>query len=127
MVRERQRDGFPGVPMLLLVLAVGIGLFLNVVRLVGERAFPPFIFFTIVSSIVLMLFFLAGFFVVNPNEGRVLQFFGTYVGTSRRTGLQWLVPFYTKRRISLRVRSFESAHLKVNDKEGNPTPAGATS
>ena len=125
MVRERQRDGFPGVPMLLLVLAVGIGLFLNVVRLVGERAFPPFIFFTIVSSIVLMLFFLAGFFVVNPNEGRVLQFFGTYVGTSRRTGLQWLVPFYTKRRISLRVRSFESAHLKVNDKEGNPIEIGA--
>ena len=84
MVRERQRDGFPGVPMLLLVLAVGIGLFLNVVRLVGERAFPPFIFFTIVSSIVLMLFLLAGFFVVNPNEGRVLQFFGTYaIGANR--------------------------------------------
>ena len=125
MVRERQRDGLPGVPMLFLVLAIGVGLLLNVVRLVGERAFPPLIFFTIVGSIILMLFLLSGFFIVQPNEGRVLQFFGTYVGTSRRTGLQWLVPFYTKRRISLRVRSFESAHLKVNDKEGNPIELGA--
>ena len=125
MVRERLRDGFPGVPMLLLVLAVGVGLFLNVARLVGEGAFPPFIFFTVVGSVVLMLFLLTGFFIVQPNEGRVLQFFGTYVGTSRKTGLQWLVPFYTKRRFSLRVRSFESAHLKVNDKEGNPIEIGA--
>src|SRR6185369_748608 len=125
MVRERQRDGLPGVPMLFLVLAIGVGLLLNVVRLVGERAFPPLIFFTIVGSIILMLFLLSGFFIVQPNEGRVLQFFGTYVGTSRKTGLQWLVPFYTRRSISLRVRSFESSHLKVNDKEGNPIELGA--
>jgi len=125
MVRERLRDGFPGVPMLLLVLAVAVGLVLNVVRLIGEGAFPPFIFFTAVGSVLLTLFLLTGFFIVNPNEGRVLQFFGTYVGTSRKTGLQWLVPFYTKKRISLRVRSFESAHLKVNDKEGNPIEIGA--
>ena len=72
-----------------------------------------------------MIFMLAGFFIVNPNEGRVLQFFGSYVGTSRKTGLQWLVPFYTRKSISLRIRSFESAHLKVNDKEGNPIEIGA--
>jgi regulator of protease activity HflC (stomatin/prohibitin superfamily) len=125
MVRERLRDGFPGVPVLFLVLAGGIGLLFNVLRLVGERAAPPIIFFSIVGSAFLILFMLTGFFIVNPNEGRVLQFFGTYVGTSRRTGLQWLVPFYSKRRISLRVRSFESAHLKVNDKEGNPIEIGA--
>ena len=125
MVRERLRDGFPGVPTLLLVLAVGVGLLLNVVRLIGDEASPPLILFSIVGSVVLMLFLLTGFFIVNPNEGRVLQFFGTYVGTSRKTGLQWLVPFYTKKRISLRVRSFESAHLKVNDKEGNPIEIGA--
>src|SRR3569832_1473557 len=99
MVRERLRDGFPGIPALLLLLAIGAGLVLNVMRLIDERAAPPLIFFSIVGSIVLMLFILAGFFVVNPNEGRVLQFFGTYVGTSRKTGLQWLPPFYTRRRI----------------------------
>jgi regulator of protease activity HflC (stomatin/prohibitin superfamily) len=125
MVRERLRDGFPGIPALLLVLALGVGLLLNVIRLIGDRAFPPFIFITVVASVFLMLFLLTGFFIVQPNEGRLLQFFGTYVGTSRKTGLQWLVPFYTKRRISLRVRSFESAHLKVNDKEGNPIEIGA--
>src|ERR1051325_1967736 len=124
MVRERLRDGFPGVPALVLVLAAGIGLFLNVVRLIGDRAAPPLIAFSIVGSIVLMLFVLSGFFIVNPNEGRVLQFFGTYVGTSRKTGLQWLVPFYTRKSISLRIRNFESAHLKVNDKEGNPIEIG---
>ena len=124
MVRERLRDGFPGLPVLLLVLAVGVGLFLNVVRLINEEAFPPLIAFSIIGSVLLMVFMLAGFFIVNPNEGRVLQFFGTYVGTSRKTGLQWLVPFYTRKRFSLRIRSFESAHLKVNDKEGNPIEIG---
>ena len=61
-----------------------------------------------------------GFFVVNPNEGRVLQLFGAYVGTVRTPGLRWANPFFTKKRISLRVRNFESARLKVNDNEGNP-------
>jgi hypothetical protein len=125
MVRERPRDGFPGLPVLLLVLAVGVGLFANVVRLISQEAFPPFIAISIVGSVFVMIFLLAGFFIVNPNEGRVLQFFGSYVGTSRKTGLQWLVPFYTRKRISLRVRSFESSHLKVNDKEGNPIEIGA--
>ena len=109
MVRERLRDGFPGIPALVLVLAGAVGLFANIIRLIGERAAPPVVGFTIVGSVLLTIFMLAGFFIVNPNEGRVLQFFGTYVGTSRKTGLQWLIPFYTKRRISLRVRSFESA------------------
>ena len=125
MVRERLRDGFPGVPVLLLVLAGGVGLFLNVVRLIGERAWPLLILFSIVGSVLLIVFLLAGFFIVQPNEARVLQFFGTYVGTSRKTGLQWLIPFYTRKRITLRIRSFESAHLKVNDKEGNPIEIGA--
>ena len=92
MVRERLRDGFPGVPVLLLVLAGAVGLFANVVRLIGERAFPGLIVFSIIGSVLLVVFMLSGFFIVNPNEGRVLQFFGSYVGTSRKTGLQWLVP-----------------------------------
>jgi hypothetical protein len=125
MVRESSRDGYPGLPMLLLVIAVGVGLFANVVRLAVSEVFPPFVFLSAVGSLFLVLFLFAGFFIVQPNEGRVLQFFGSYVGTSRKTGLQWLIPFYTRKRISLRVRSFESAHLKVNDKEGNPIEIGA--
>jgi len=68
---------------------------------------------------------LGGFFVVNPNEGLVLQLFGDYMGTSRTEGLRWASPFYTKRRISLRVRNFESARLKVNDSDGNPIDIAA--
>jgi regulator of protease activity HflC (stomatin/prohibitin superfamily) len=67
----------------------------------------------------------AGLFTVNPNEGRVLQLFGRYVGTARQEGLRWANPFYTKRRVSLRVRNFESARLKVNDHEGNPIEIAA--
>jgi regulator of protease activity HflC (stomatin/prohibitin superfamily) len=68
---------------------------------------------------------LQGHFVVNPNEGRVLQLFGDYVGTCRAEGLRWANPFYTKRRISLRVRNFESTRLKVNDSDGNPIDIAA--
>jgi regulator of protease activity HflC (stomatin/prohibitin superfamily) len=63
--------------------------------------------------------------VVNPNEGRVLQLFGDYVGTVKAPGLRWASPLYTKRRISQRVRNFESARLKVNDRDGNPIEIAA--
>src|SRR6185436_14569269 len=68
---------------------------------------------------------LCGLFVVNPNEGRVLQLFGAYVGSARTPGLRWASPFYTKRRLSLRVRNFESSKLKVNDADGNPIEIAA--
>ncbi len=68
---------------------------------------------------------LGGLFVVNPNEGQVLQLFGSYAGTVKDPGLRWANPFYTKKRISLRVRNFESQHLKVNDIEGNPIEIAA--
>jgi regulator of protease activity HflC (stomatin/prohibitin superfamily) len=74
---------------------------------------------------VIDFFLLTGLFVVNPNEGKVLQLFGAYVGTVKTAGLRWANPLYTKRRISLRVRNFESAHLKVNDLEGNPIEIAA--
>jgi regulator of protease activity HflC (stomatin/prohibitin superfamily) len=66
-----------------------------------------------------------GVFVLNPNEGKVLQLFGAYRGTARTPGLRWANPFYTKHRISLRVRNFESARLKVNDTDGNPIEIAA--
>jgi regulator of protease activity HflC (stomatin/prohibitin superfamily) len=68
---------------------------------------------------------LGGFFVVNPNEGRVLQLFGAYQGTVRTPGLRWASPFYTKKYVSLRVRNFESGKLKVNDFDGSPVEIAA--
>ena len=66
-----------------------------------------------------------GFFVVNPNEARVLQLFGKYVGTVRKPGLCYANPFYSKRRVSTRVRNFETGKLKVNDKDSNPIEIAA--
>ncbi len=68
---------------------------------------------------------LGGLFVVNPNQGVVLQLFGDYAYTAKNPGLRWASPFYSKRRISLRVRNFESDKLKVNDSDGNPVEIAA--
>lgn len=66
-----------------------------------------------------------GFFMVEPNQGRVLTLFGAYRGTVRETGLRWANPFFAKRHVSLRVRNFETTRLKVNDHDGNPIEIGA--
>jgi len=67
----------------------------------------------------------AGLFVVNPNEAKVLQLFGSYVGTVREPGFKWVNPFCTKRKVSQRVRNFETPKLKVNDHVGNPIEIAA--
>jgi regulator of protease activity HflC (stomatin/prohibitin superfamily) len=68
---------------------------------------------------------MAGFFSVQPNQGVVLTLFGRYVGTVRDSGLRFTNPFYAKKPVSLRVRNFETAKLKVNDLDGNPIEIAA--
>src|SRR5690554_951266 len=68
---------------------------------------------------------LAGLFMVQPNDGKALMLFGRYVGTVRDQGLWWANPFYSKKRISLRVRNFETGKLKVNDSHSNPIEIAA--
>jgi regulator of protease activity HflC (stomatin/prohibitin superfamily) len=63
---------------------------------------------------------LASLIIVQPGETRVVRFFGSYVGTVRRTGLSWILPLSDRRNVSIRVRNFETNHLKVNDADGNP-------
>jgi len=65
-----------------------------------------------------------GFTVVNPNESCVMVLFGAYSGTIRQNGFFWVNPFYTRRKISLRARNFDSEPIKVNDKIGNPIKIG---
>jgi len=76
------------------------------------------------SGVVLLVCF-AGFFMVHPNQARVLTLFGTYVGSARDTGLRWANPFYAKKAVSLRVRNFDCDPLKVNDSTGNPIEIAA--
>ena len=63
--------------------------------------------------------------VVAPGQTSVVQFFGSYVGTVRRSGFWWVLPLTVRRRISLRVRNFETGRLKVNDSDGNPLEIAA--
>jgi regulator of protease activity HflC (stomatin/prohibitin superfamily) len=128
MVRERLRDGYSGYLMLVVTLlypAIPIGLFIAF-GISTENEEPNF-FYLLGAILMAPVWFLLmkGFFTVAPNEGRVLQLFGSYVGTAKTTGLRWANPFFSKKRISLRVRNFESSHLKVNDAEGNPIEIGA--
>ena len=68
---------------------------------------------------------LFGLTIVNPNQAKVVQVFGTYVGSLKQPGLRWVNPLSTRRRVSLRVRNFESSKLKVNDQDGNPIEIAA--
>jgi regulator of protease activity HflC (stomatin/prohibitin superfamily) len=123
MIREREYTALPGLPVALGLLALIV---LGVSGIVNGalRASPPL---AIVAglTVALAIFLLTGLIVVNPNEAKVLQFFGRYAGTIRQPGLRWANPLYTKKRISQRIRNFESAHLKVNDNEGNPIEIAA--
>jgi len=118
MIRERQRAVLPGLVMLLVFIA-GEGFCIwGVVSGARMHRDPQSVVFAILMGVI--AFLATGLFSVAPNEGKVLQLFGQYVGTVRDTGLQWANPFYKKKSVSLRVRNFESAKLKVNDYEGNP-------
>ncbi len=125
VTQEKLRTAPSGVLVLLVLLAalaVDVALFIVDVAADGQVSFGGLICILVLPVIGVLL---AGVFVVNPNEGRVLQFFGRYVGTVRDQGLRWANPFYTKRRISLRVRNFETERSKVNDTDGNPIEIAA--
>jgi len=76
--------------------------------------------YLLIIAIPLILLILPGFFIVNPNGSKVLVLFGAYKGTVKDNGFFWANPFYSKQRISLRARNFDSERLKVNDRIGNP-------
>jgi SPFH domain / Band 7 family len=123
MVRESHNNGLSGLPMALTLLTVSALALYGVIT--GVRDGNPTLIIASSIALVLALFLLGGLFMVNPNEGRVLQLFGDYAGTARTAGLRWANPFYTKKRVSLRVRNFESSRLKVNDTDGNPIEIAA--
>lgn len=73
-----------------------------------------------VFVLILSVAALPGFFMVQPNQAKVMTFFGSYVGTVKENGLRWTIPFFIRKNISLRIRNFESNQMKVNDSHGNP-------
>jgi regulator of protease activity HflC (stomatin/prohibitin superfamily) len=125
MIRERERQTASGMLMLFVFLTFMVVAAIVFVRAVWSGDDGTTVAVTSVAVFVLSVLGLTGLFTVAPNEGRVLQLFGAYRGTARDEGLRWANPFYTKKRVSLRVRNFESQRLKVNDTDGNPIEIAA--
>lgn len=111
MTREKSSSPSNGYFMLFVFIVLFFG------SIFGLIAFKMAWF---ILGILIALFLAPGFLLVNPNESRVLLLFGDYRGTVKKNGLFWTNPFYTKKKISLRARNFDSERLKVNDKLGNP-------
>jgi len=106
-----------------------LALFLIFIFLAGSilaLIFLPSIYIKIVAGIVLLasIVSLGGLVIVNPNESSVLVLFGAYKGTIKEFGFWWTNPFFSRKKISLRARNFDSEPLKVNDKTGNPVMIG---
>ena len=127
MIRETPIRTPGGFPMLMFVLlaAAGIVYFLVVNVRESEGASQTAV---IIGSLFLLgidFLLLAGLFTVEPNQGIVLTLFGKYQGTEKTPGLRWANPFYSKKKVSLRLRNFETQKLKVNDSDGNPIEIAA--
>jgi regulator of protease activity HflC (stomatin/prohibitin superfamily) len=120
MVREIERKAVSGWLVLPLLLVVLVASVYGFVTAVSAPVPDALMILAWVAVFVIHFIVWLGFFIVNPNEAKVLQLFGSYVGTVKTAGFHWANPFYSKRRISLRIRNFETTRLKVNDHEGNP-------
>lgn len=123
MIVEKERKVPSGYLMLVLLLAAQSAAFYGVFLNLRAFSIPGILVTSLISAGVLVLW--AGFFMVHPNQARVLQLFGAYAGTAREPGLRWANPFYTKKAVSTRVRNFESGQLKVNDSRGSPIEIAA--
>ncbi len=129
-MKENPLSSLPGIPFFLAMLslaAAGIWLLITGIGPDPNAAGPASTgsLFSGIGMIVLAAFSLTGLYMVQPNQAAVLSLFGKYVGTVKHDGLRWNNPFYSKKKISLRVRNFESGKLKVNELDGSPIEIAA--
>ncbi|MCW8804029.1 MAG: SPFH domain-containing protein [Ignavibacteriaceae bacterium] len=118
--QANKTNGFLMLIILLALLALEVYLFVGIVQTRNIQ-----ILWVSIPLILIIIIVLSGFIVVQPNECRVLIFFGKYIGTVRNSGFWWINPFTLKKKISLRIRNFNSDKIKVNDLHGNPIEIGA--
>ncbi len=123
MIREQVRKVSSGYLMLVVLLVAQFATAYWIYRAVVVLSIPQLIAAVLAALIVLVMW--AGLFMIHPNEAKVLQLFGSYVGTAHEPGLKWANPFYQKTAVSTRVRNFESGKLKVNDSNGSPIEIAA--
>ncbi|MCA1799474.1 MAG: SPFH domain-containing protein, partial [Xanthomonadaceae bacterium] len=117
-MKEQSIRSMPGIPVLVALLAaIAFGLWAIVD---GGRGAEPAMIWTGIVVISVFAGLFAGFYMVEPNQAAVLTLFGKYVGTVKEQGLRYNNPFYSVKKVSLRVRNFESGKLKVNELDGSP-------
>ena len=118
----------PGIPMLIFNLLSLIAIVLLFIWSVSSESLSVgATTFFVILSIVLFIFnsiFWGGFMQIEPNEARVMVFFGEYRGTVKANGFFWVNPFYAKKKLTLRARNLDAEPIKVNDKSGNPIMIG---
>ena len=118
----------PGIPMLIFNLLLLIAIVLLFVWAVSSKTLSSgaITFYAILSTVLFIFNTVAwgGFMQIEPNEARVMVFFGEYRGTVKENGFFWVNPFYTKKKLTLRARNLDAEPIKVNDKSGNPIMIG---
>ena len=131
MIREREAIRINGTVMALIWLAVTLGstgwLIANFAQAISTRHAPDgSAAVAALVGITVGSIGLAGLYAIAPNEARVLQLFGSYIGTAAQPGLWWTIPLaWPRHAVSQRVRNFETGRLKVNDRDGNPIEIAA--
>jgi len=123
MLRERVMKGRTGWSLLFMLIAAALAEIALLVAAIRAEHVPMLLTFLVTFPLTVLCFF--GLTVVNPNQARVIQLFGEYKGTLKEQGFWWVNPLTLRRRVSLRVRNFESSKLKVNDHDGNPVEIAA--
>ncbi len=127
-MKENPTRSIPGIPLLLALIAAALlaaWLFFSGVGAFRSGGGSPLQIWGSVLLAVVVVFAMTGLYTVQPNQAAVLSLFGKYVGTVKDNGLRWNNPFFTKRKVSLRVRNFESGRLKVNELDGSPIEIAA--
>ena len=125
-ITKAQYSGWTVLFLNLILFLIAVSLFIFGIVLLNKRVGGGGYFLTLgIILLVTSILTFVGLFTVEPNEAVVLILFGKYKGTEKTSGFRWANPFYTKKKISLRVRNFDSEKLKVNDQKGNPIEISA--
>lgn len=122
-IAEKPANKLNGFLMLFLTIAImALSIYL---LLIGINTEEPQILWIVIPLMIISFLMLSGFIVVQPNDSRVIILFGKYTGTVRQSGFYWVNPFTVRKKVSLRIRNFNSQKIKVNDLHGNPIEIGA--
>lgn len=123
--QERPAHTSSGILMLLVSLAVTLGGVLLIINTVAGVVGPDAAIIGGIVAVVVGFFLMCGLYSIQPNEAVAILLFGDYRGTDRTPGLRWVVPWYSRKKVSMRVRNVTSDKLKVNDNRGNPIEIAA--